>query len=88
MRGTADACDEAGFTFLPFVVESFGGFQKVAVQQAKKIGSDLARHTGIPESEAIQHFSVRCTILIQKGLSALTLNRIPTQPTAANGGQF
>ena len=32
MRGTADACQQQGVTFLPIVVESFGGWHEAAVR--------------------------------------------------------
>ena len=61
---------------------------KVAIQQLRKLGSALARHTGTDESESINHLMTRTSILLQKGLSALLLNRIPNHPTPDIGGEL
>ena len=88
MRVTADLCDQQGIAFIPVVAESLGGLHKVAIQQISKLGSALARNTGIDESEAINHLMTRTSILLQKGLSALLLNRIPNHPAPAIGGEL
>ena len=77
MRVTAELC---------VVAESMGGWHKVALEQLRKLGSALARHTGQEESETISHLVTRASVLLQKGLSALLLNRIPGHPTPAVGG--
>ena len=86
MRVTAELCDQQGITFIPVVAESMGGWHKVALEQLRKLGSALARHTGQEESETISHLVTRASVLLQKGLSALLLNRIPGHPTPAVGG--
>ena len=88
MRVTADLCDQQGIAFIPVVAESMGGLHKVAIQQLRKLGSALARHTGTDESESINHLMTRTSILLQKGLSALLLNRIPNHPTPDIGGEL
>ena len=57
MRGTADLCDQEGIAFIPLVAESMGGWHKVALEQLKKLGSSLAKHTGQEEGETIATFS-------------------------------
>ena len=86
MRVTADLCDQQGIAFIPVVAESMGGWHKVALEQLKKLGSALARHTGQEEGETISHLLTRASVLLQKGLSALLLNRIPGYPAPAIGG--
>ena len=86
MRVTAELCDQQGITFIPVVAESMGGWHKVALEQLRKLGSALARHTGQEESETISHLVTRASVLLQKGLSVLLHNRIPGQPTPAVGG--
>ena len=54
----------------------------------RKLGSALARHTGIDESESINHLITRTSILLQKGLSALLLNRIPNHPVPTIVGEL
>ena len=88
MRGTADLCDQQGIAFIPIVAESMGGLHKIAIQQLRKLGSALARHTGTDESESINHLMTRTSILLQKGLSALLLNRIPNHPAPDIGGEL
>ena len=86
MRGTAEQCDQQGIAFIPMVAESLGGWHKVALDQMRKLGSALARHTGQEEGETISHLLTRASVLLQKGLSALLLNRIPGHPAPAIGG--
>ena len=86
MRITADQCDQQGIAFIPVVAESLGGWHKVGLEQLRKLGSALARHTGQEEGETISHILTRASVLLQKGLSALLLNRIPCHPTPAIGG--
>ena len=88
MRGTADLCDQQGIAFIPIVAESMGGLHNIAIQQLRKLGSALARHTGTDESESINHLMTRTSILLQKGLSALLLNRIPNHPAPDIGGEL
>ena len=71
MRGSADLCDQQGIAFIPVVAESMGGWHKVALEQLRKLGSALARHTGQEEGETIGHLLTRASVLLQKGLSAL-----------------
>ena len=49
MGGTAELCDQQGIAFIQVVAESTGGWHKVAMEQLKKLGSALARHTGQEE---------------------------------------
>ena len=86
LRGAADQCDQQGIAFIPVVAESLGGWHKVGLEQLRKLGSALARHTGQEEGETISHLLTRASVLLQKGLSALLLNRIPSFPTPAIGG--
>ena len=55
MRVTADLCNAQGISFIPVVAESTGGWHKIAMEQLKKLGSALARHTGQQEGETIAH---------------------------------
>ena len=60
----------------------------MAMEQLKKLGSALARHTGQEEGETISHLVTRASILFQKGLSSLLLNRIPGHPAPDIGGML
>lgn len=72
---------------MPVVAESHGDWHKVGFEQLKKLGSALAKHTGQEEGETISHLLARASVLLQKGLSALLLNRIPCHTTPAIGAQ-
>ena len=84
---TADQCDQQGIAFIPVVAESLSDWHKVGLEQLRKLGSALARHTGQEEGETISHLLTRASVLLQKGLSALLLNRIPCHTTPAIGAQ-
>ena len=86
MRVTADLCDQQGIAFIPMAAESLGGWHKVALEQLRKMGSALAKHTGQEEGETISHLLTRASVLLQKGLSSLLLNRIPGHPSPDIGG--
>ena len=85
-RVTADLCDQQGIALIPMAAESLGGWHKVALEQLRKLGSALARHTGQEEGETISHLLTRASVLLQKGLSSLLLNRIPGHPSPAIKG--
>ena len=64
-RVTKDLCREQGIAFIPIVAESLGGWHKVALEQFRKLGSALARHTGQDEGEKTGHLVKRASILLQ-----------------------
>ena len=70
MRVSADQCDQQGIAFILVVAESLGGWHKVGLEQLRKLGSALARHTGQEEGETVSHLLTRASLLLQKGLSA------------------
>ena len=88
MRGTADLCHQQGIEFVPIVANSVGGWHKEALTQFHKLGSALSRNTGTEESVCIGQIITRSSLLLQKGLSALILNRSPNLPPAAISGSM
>ena len=86
-RNTEELCREQGIKFIPIVAESLGGWHKVALEQFRKLGSALARHTAQDEGEKTGHLVKRASILLQKGLTAMVLNRIPGHPNPKIDGQ-
>ena len=84
MRGAADQCDQQGIAFIPVVAESLGGWHKVGMEQLRKLGSALA--TLARRRGETSHLLTRASVLLQEGLSALLLNRIPSYPAPAIGG--
>ena len=69
-----------------FFKNYLGGWHKVALEQFRKLGSALARHTGQDEGEKTGHLVKRASILLQKGLAAM-VNRIPGHPPPVIDGQ-
>ena len=86
MQGYRRALPGAGDSLIPIVAESLGGWHQVALEQFRKLGSALARHTGQEEGEKVDHLLKRVSILLQKGLSAMLLNRVPGHPAAEVDG--
>ena len=86
VAAVGELCQQQGIAFIPIVAESLGGWHPTAVEQFRKLGSALARQTGQNESEAIAHLTTRASILLQKGLTSLLINRIPGHPSAMIGG--
>ena len=81
MRVTADQCDQQGIAFIPVVAESLGGWHRVWLEQLRQLGvcAGQAHYSG--GGETVSHLLTRASLLLQKGLSALLLNRIPCHPT-------
>jgi len=63
-----------------------GSDSKVALEQLHKLSSALARHTGQEEGEKFDHLVKRVSILLQKGLASMLLNRNPGHPAAEIDG--
>ena len=77
MDGAAEACRREGFVFLPLVVESLGGWHKVAEREVKKLAAAKARQGGQEEEEAVKHTFTRLSILLMRSNAAILSNRIP-----------
>ena len=56
------------------------GWHESAVEQIKKLGSALARHTGQEESDKIRHLYQGLAVRLAKGNASLFLNRTPAFP--------
>ena len=87
MRGAADACQQQGVTFLPMVVESFGGWHEGSVREVERLGAALARQTGQEEEEAVRHLWGKLGMLLQRGNAAILANRVPSFPAPAIDGR-
>ena len=88
MRGAADACQAQGVTFLPMVVESFGGWHEAAVREVERLGAALARQSGQEEEEAVRHLWGKLGMLLQRGNAAILANRVPSFPNPAIDGRL
>ena len=88
MRGTAELCRQQGIEFLPIVANSLGGWHNEALHQFRKLGSALSRNTGTDESVCVGQVIMKNSLLLQKGLCALILNRSPNLPPPPISGSM
>ena len=66
-RETADACRQEGLVFIPFAMETLGGFHSVALTQVKMLASALARSKGSDEREAKNQLLGRLSLILMRG---------------------
>ena len=69
-----------GLVLTPLVAETLGGWHESAVEQIKKLGSALARHTVQEESDKIRLLYQGLAVRLAKGNASLFLNRTPAFP--------
>ena len=74
MRSHFDNCRAQGITFQPLVVETFGGWDKQAVQFLKDIARLDARRWGKNDALEIKHFFQRVSVALQRGNASLIIN--------------
>ena len=72
-----EACRAAGITFQPLPWDTLGGWGNSTVEEVRKMGSALARHTRGEEAEIIRHLIQRVSVTLMKINSNLILNRSP-----------
>ena len=65
-RETEDACRQEGLVFLPFALETLGGFHSAALAQVK-LGSALTRSKGSDENEVTSQFFGRLSLCLMRG---------------------
>ena len=80
-RSHAQNCRANGVSFQPLVVETFGGWDKDAVNMLKDIARLEARRWGKDPAMEIKHFFQRLSITLQRGNAALLLDR-DIEPTS------
>ena len=88
VRGAAAACQAQGVTFLPMVVESFGGWHEAAAREVGRLGAARARQSGQGEREAVRHLWGKLGMLLQRGNAAILVNRVPSFPLPGIDGQL
>ena len=74
-RAHLEHCRAQGIRFFPLVVESFGGWDKSAVDFLKKIARQSARRWGKNDALGIKHFFQRLSVALQRGNANLLLDR-------------
>ena len=75
LRDTADACRLEGLVFLPFAMETLGGFHSGAVDQVKLLASALARSKGSDEGEATSQLFGRLSLNLMRGNAVMLSSR-------------
>ena len=70
-----DNCQAEGIFFQPLVVETFGGWDKEAIDFLKKIATKGSRRWGLTNAIAIKQFFQRLSIELQRGNAALLIER-------------
>ena len=51
-----------------------------ATAEFRKLGSLLARHTGVPESQAITHLVNKMSVMLMQSLGDMISARVPSHP--------
>ena len=72
-----DLCRQQNIILIPLACESFGGWDKSAAKELKRIGQAKARRNGTDEGEEASWFFQRLSLCLAKDNSALLMNRDP-----------
>ena len=75
IRTHFDNCRAEGIFFQPLVVETFGGWDKDAINFLKKIATKGSRRWGLTNAIAIKQFFQRLSIELQRDNAALLFER-------------
>ena len=73
VRDTAEACRQEGIVFLPFAIETLGGFHPGAIAQVKQLAAALARCKGLEEGEVTSQLFGRLSLTLMRA-NALMLS--------------
>ena len=74
-HSSAEDCRREGLVFIPFAVETLGGFHQGAVTQAKLLASALARCKGIEEGEVTGQLFGRLSLTLMRANSLMLSTR-------------
>ena len=66
----SEACQSAGVSFVPMVVETLGGWDEEAVRTITAIGRSQGQRLGIPPSDSTRHLFQRLTVSLWRGMPA------------------
>ena len=75
VKDTAEACRLEGIVFLPFAVESLGGFHSGAVAQVRQLAAALARCKGVEEGEVTSQIFGRLSLALMRANGAMISSR-------------
>ena len=85
MAAHAGACQAAGVSFIPLVVESLGGWSYEAIQTIKSIGRLQGQRLGLPPPDTTRHLFQRLAIALWKGKGSLWIRRQPVRSAMIDG---
>ena len=88
IRRAFHLCRLEYIAFIPIVAESLGGWHPAATAEFRKIGSLLARHTGVPETQAIAHLVNKMSVMLMQSLGDMISARMPTHPRPDVSGSY
>ena len=77
IRGMLVFRSDLWFSFRALEVETLGGFHKVALEQAKRIGAAVAGHQGIEDLVATKQLFQRLSVTWMPGNAALLMTSRP-----------
>ena len=63
--------------FIPFAIETLGGFDTTAIKQVKQLASALARSKGSHEREATGQLFGRLSLNLMRGNALMLASRAP-----------
>ena len=81
VRTHCDNCRAEGIFFQPLVVVTFGGWDKDATKLLKDLAFVAGRRWGKDPAAEIKHFFQRLSVTLQRGNSALLIDR-DTEPAS------
>ena len=83
-----DRCAAESICFIPFAVDTFGGWHGAALDAIVKLGQQLARHLGKEEEEVTRQLRQRLSVLLTRDIMAMLGSRTPTLPPATINGDL
>ena len=75
VRDTAEACRQEGIVFLPFAIETLGGFHPGAIAQVKQLAAALARCKGLEEGEVTSQLFGRLSLTLMRSNATMLSSR-------------
>ena len=75
VKDTAEACRREGITFLPFALETLGGFHSGAISQVKQLAAALARSKGLEEGEVTGQLFGRLSLTLMRANALMLSSR-------------
>ena len=81
----SEACQSAGVSFVPMVVETLGGWDEEAVRTITAIGRSQGQRLGIPPSDSTRHLFQRLAVCLWRGNTSMWISRAPLHPSPVDG---